>query len=780
MLTKQILRIIFSIVVCFQSNYSKAQCCDYLLSMHDTYGDGWNGGKLEVLINNLSIGIFSPSDFDSTVTISICTGDSLNLIYTGGDYENENAYELQDASWNLVFQDGPNPQTGQVFSSLGDCNTPLVPGSYPCTAIPIDTGQCILVDNTGLPASGINPNCANFVDGDLWLTMKVPESGNLSIETLAGSIDDTGVAVWTDTTCTNLRFLGCDDDGGTGYLSFLLLYDLTPGATIYIQAWKWGGGNGTFEICINDLGTVVFDSSALPIVMINTLGQVIDQDTKINCLMDIKYNGSGNITYVSDSANVYSGNIGIEIRGASSTSYPQLPYGFETRDSKDANNDVSILGMPEENDWVLLSNFNDRSLLKNLMGYKLFGEMGNYSVRAQLCEVLIDSSYKGIYVIGEKIKRDKNRVDIAKLTTADSLGNDLTGGYILQQNYWNAENSFQSNYSPIDHPGFDVHFVYEYPDYTEMLPIQKTYIASYVDSLETALYSPNFSDPTTGYRKYMDVKSFIDYFLVNEVARNADGFKKSVFFNKDKYSNGGKLKAGPVWDFDWAWKNIGGICSIYEGYDGAGWAHLNNDCFTDNYSTGWYVRLLQDSTFNNELRCTYEDYRQNILDTVRLFAYIDSMETLVQDAQARHFKKWPILGLGGSAPDFGIVATTYSAELDSLKHWIGIRLQWLDANMPGLCVTSSVQEASTSDAFRCYPNPANDYLIIDYVLSSPQIVTIRIFNALGMEVLASNKGIRETGHHTLALDTQNLGSGVYLIEFETGLFTTTKKIVIAK
>ncbi|MBK8555200.1 MAG: CotH kinase family protein [Lewinellaceae bacterium] len=512
--------------------------------------------------------------------------------------------------------------------------------------------------------------------------------------------------------------------------------------------------------------------------MINTLGQTIVGDAKVNCLMDIKYNGPGSITYVSDSPNVYSGNIGIEIRGSTSASYPQRPYGIETRDANGANNNVSILGMPAENDWVLLSNFNDRSLLKNLLAFKLFGEMGNYSVRAQLCEVLIDSAYKGIYVIGEKIKRDANRVNISKLTAVDTLGDELTGGYILQQNYWNGNNSFQSAYSPIDHPGFDVHFVYEYPDEFAIQSAQKEYIAAFIDSLETALYSPDFSDPVLGYRNYMDVKSFIDYFLVNEVSRNADGFKKSVFFNKNKYSKGGKLNAGPVWDFDWAWKNIGGTCSYYEGYTGAGWAHRNNDCNTDNYSTGWYVRLLQDSTFSNELRCTYEQYRQTVLDTTYLFAYIDSMGALVQNAQARHFQKWHILGISGPCPDYGTVATSYPAELDSLKRWIGIRIQWLDANIPGLCTASGATETTLSPVLNCYPNPANDYFYMDYDLPTAMKVSWHLYNYLGATVISSAPTILSAGKHSSRLETANLSPGIYILHFEIGTVVISQKIVV--
>ena len=767
------------LLLCLNFNNLSAQCCNYTLQMQDSYGDGWNGATIQVLINNTSIGTYSTNDYGDMLTFSVCDGDSLDLIYTAGTNDNENSYQLWDSTWNIVFQDGPTPSTGNVFSSVGDCNSTIMPGNHPCTAIPIDTG-CFFTSNIGFQSSYLTPNCGAYAGNDIWFSIQVPSSGNMSFETDFGDINDTGIAVWTGSTCSNTYIIGCDDDSGNGYYSFLLLNELTPGETIYIQVWKYGGGEGTFQLCVNDLGNVELQSSELPIVMINTLGQTIIENTKINCQMDIKYNGSGNVTYTNDSANVYSGNIGISIRGLTSASYPQHPYSIETRDSLGANNNVSILGMPTENDWVLLSNFNDRTLMKNLMSLKIFGEMGNYSPRAQLCEVIIDSVYQGIYVIGEKIKPDANRVDIAKLTLADTAGDDVTGGYILQQNYWNSSNSFQSNYSPIDHPGFDVHFVYEYPDANSILPLQKQYIASFIDSLETALYSTNFADPIIGYRKYMDVNSFIDYFLINELARSADGFKKSVFFHKDKNSNGGKLKAGPAWDFDWAWKNMDGVCSYFEGYSGAGWAHKINDCFTDNYSTGWYIRLFQDSTFSEQLRCTYEFYRQTIFDTSNLFNYIDGIRTLVQNSQARHFQKWPILGLSGPAPDFGPVASTYNAEIDSLKNWIGIRLQWLDANIPGLCTSTSVNEMNVSTKVNCYPNPANDCINVEYFLPSSMNTSIRLYDYLGSEVLTTIPTMENLGNHSLKLETNTLSNGVYILNFECGKDVISKKIIVLK
>jgi hypothetical protein len=730
----QAFKVALIVLFLFRYTGAESQDCTYTISMHDSYGDGWNGGYLSVFINDELAGNFYAANYGSSATFEIGNGDALELFYTPGSYEEENSYQLFDPAWNFLFGDGPNPQTGNVFSSTGDCDGTMLPGNHPCTAMQIDTG-CVVADNTGFPSSGLNAGCANYQGADIWFAMEVPASGNVSFITSNGGLTDTGIGVWTGDACTEIHVLGCDDDAGNDYYSFLSLYDLPPAEMLYIQVWGYGGATGSFQLCASDLGTVVLDSTELPLVMIHTLGQTIVENTKIDALMDMKFNGPGSITYVTDSSNVYSGNIGIEIRGATSAGYPQHPYSIETRTPDGENNNVPLLGMPEENDWLLLSNFNDRSLIRNTLAYKLFEEMGNYSVRTSLCEVLIDSAYKGIYVFCEKIKRDDERVDIAKLTPADTTGDDLTGGYILEQNYWNESNSFLSNYSPIDHPDFPVHFVYYYPRPDSILPVQKSYIASFIDSLETVLYSPDFADPVSGYRKYLDVKSFIDYFLVNELSRNNDGFKKSVYFNKDKNSNESKLKAGPVWDFDWAWKNMYG-CSIFENLDGSGWAHHINDCPTDNYSCGWYIRLFQDTTFTDELRCNYDYYRQTIFDTAYIFAYIDSVRSLVQNAQARHFQKWPILGMSGPAPEVGNIATTYNGELDTLKKWIKLRLEWLDENIPGFCPNVSIDDERRviKNELRYYPNPGNGNFHFEGYLDGANPMQMTIYDLAGKQI----------------------------------------------
>jgi hypothetical protein len=710
-----------------------AQCCDHHLLMQDSYGDGWNGGQLEVRINGTSVGVFAAAGEASTAVFTACTGDAIQLIYSSGDWENENTYQLVGTYGNVLFADGPEPATGTVFTGTADCSVVPLPGTVPCTALPIDTVDCVVTNNSGAPGSGFNPGCANYNGQDIWYAMPVPPSGNVLVSTAStGGLNDTGVALWTGPSCFSLALQGCDDDGGEGYFSRLTANELPAGQTLFIQVFGYGGGAGAFELCVEDLGVVQLDSTRLPIVLLHTQGQPIPYTGKITAQMEVMYNGPGTFTQVTDPSNEYNGTIGIGIRGATSAGYPQTPFSIETRNADGSNNNVPLLGMPAENDWALLSNYNDRSLVRNALATHLARAMGQYAPRMHLCEVLLDSAYRGIYVLAETIKRDNGRVDIARLDSIENTGEPRTGGYILEQNLWNPQNSFQSNYSPIDHPGFDVHFLYDYPEPDVITDAQKAYIASFVDTLETALYSSTFTDPATGYRAYLDVPSFINYFLVNELARNNDGFKKSVFFHKDRNSNDGKLKAGPVWDFDWAWKNLWG-CELFSNTDGSGWAHRINDCVTDNYSTGWAIRLMQDSTFANELRCTYEEHRTGVLSNASIHAWIDSVGTLVAEAQERHFQKWPILGVSGPAPEVLPCATTYAAELDTLKHWIDLRLAWLDANIPGLCQGVGVPDR-TAPEFTCLPNPSDGLVRFRGMLDADADWTLNIHDAVGRPV----------------------------------------------
>ncbi|MBK6754150.1 MAG: hypothetical protein IPG69_11300 [Flavobacteriales bacterium] len=161
--------------------------------MHDSYGDGWNGGFLEVRLNGTSIGTYAATGFGSTATFTVCNGDELELEYTAADWENENSYQLYGPFGSVIFADGPDPAEGVVSSSIGDCATIPGPGTVPCTALPIDTMDCVIADNSDAPGTGTDPGCANYQGGDIWYTMPIPASGNVSVSTFnTGGLNDTG------------------------------------------------------------------------------------------------------------------------------------------------------------------------------------------------------------------------------------------------------------------------------------------------------------------------------------------------------------------------------------------------------------------------------------------------------------------------------------------------------------------------------------------------------------------------------------------------------------
>ncbi|HYG50663.1 MAG TPA: CotH kinase family protein, partial [Flavobacteriales bacterium] len=453
---------------------------------------------------------------------------------------------------------------------------------------------------------------------------------------------------------------------------------------------------------------MVFTDSDLPIVVLDTRGQTILDDPRIVIDMGIIYNGPGVRNYMTDPFNEYNGEINIELRGSSSAGFPKQSYSLETQDTNDVALDVSIFGMPSENDWVLYPPYTDKSLLQNFLTYELGRLQGHWAPRCRYVELVVNGDYRGIYIFMEKIKRDNNRVDIAKLTPDDISGDDVTGGYILKiDKFTGGGDSFTSNFEPYAGAWQEIYFQYHDPKLSEMVTQQTNYIQTYVNDFETALDGPTFTDAVTGYPNYIEPMSFIDYFIMNEVSRNVDGYRLSTFFYKAKDSDGGKLHMGPLWDFNIAWGNAdycdGGLTS--------GWAYqFNSVCSGDWYQIPfWWEKLLTDSNFTNQLKCRWEFLRNYSLNTAYLMNMIDSLALMLDESQVRNYQRWPILGTYVWPNNY--IGTTYSDEVGYFKIWLTARLTWLDNNMPGNCNAIGIVEENTTEFFT-FPNPATDVIYI--------------------------------------------------------------------
>ncbi len=498
---------------------------------------------------------------------------------------------------------------------------------------------------------------------------------------------------------------------------------------------------------------VEYETSNLPIIHINTEGQNIVDEPKIMAKMQVINNANG-INHFKDTVFEYDGDIGIEIRGNTAQMFPKKSYTIETRLSDGSNNNVELLGLPKENDWVLHGPYSDKSLMRNALAYHIGNGMGNWNPHNRFVEVTINNEYRGVYLLVEKIKIDKNRVDIATLKPEDIAGDQLTGGYIFsidrqQEGSWNSPyigrtGTYWTTFSYID------------PKYDELNDTQRDYLRNYVTQFEDVLYGNNFKDPVSGYRAFIDVESFIDYLFITEISRDIDGYRVSVFFHKDKDSKDGKIKLSPFWDYNLCFGNAnfyGG--GTIEGWtaDGIGRGDQGNEI------PFWWERFSEDPYFQTTLKYRWNDLRAEVLSDNSVHHFIDSVHYLLRDAQMRNFEKFDILG-NFVWPNVN-VGQTYENEVGYLKNWMTERMKWLDAQFAQ--IVPSYPHTATDDiladlSVQVQPNPFTDRFEIRFNLQTPGDVRLVVTNILGKTVYTEAKsGL--TGNQSFELDNQKLGNG---------------------
>lgn len=409
----------------------------------------------------------------------------------------------------------------------------------------------------------------------------------------------------------------------------------------------------------------------LPIARVTTLGgQEILDDPKIEAELQLQQQGQ----------TLFTGRIGIEIRGQSSQMFPKKQYGFETRNEQNEGIDVSLLGFPEEEDWIFHAPYSDKSLMRNALIYDLSRAIGRYTTRVQYIDFYLNGRYDGLYLLMEKLKRDSNRIDLNNLKEDENTGEDLTGGYILKidkESEYTTQNMFESRFDPpLATAGQQIRFLYEDPDPDDITPAQREYISNYVHNFEAALASENFADPELGYAAYIDVDSFVDFFLLNELAQNVDGFRLSTWLVKDKNE---KLAMGPIWDFNLAFGNAnycGGNATDVWTYQ------FNQRCSGDFWLVPfWWSRLLEDPNFKTKVKERWQALRADAFAEQAIMGRIDAYVDQLSETNniTNNFARWPVLGAYVWPNDF--IGATYEQEIDYLKGFISQRLNWLDAQI---------------------------------------------------------------------------------------------------
>ncbi|MDG1794708.1 MAG: CotH kinase family protein [Flavobacteriaceae bacterium] len=453
----------------------------------------------------------------------------------------------------------------------------------------------------------------------------------------------------------------------------------------------------------------------------------IPDEPKVLGTMKLIFRPDGTRNYLTDITNDsflnYNGRIGIELRGSSSQVLEKKPYGFTTLlADDDSNNNVSLLGFPSENDWVLNSLAYDPSMIRDYLSYQLASNMGNYAPRVKYIEVIVNDDYKGVYILTEKIKRDSDRVNLKKIKDSDNSLPEVTGGYIIKADKttggdevaWTMPNS----------SGWYTDFLHHYPK-TENISSQQTdYIKNVFTDLETNSENTSIAN---GYPSIIDVPSFVDYMIMAEIASNPDSYQFSTFFHKDR---GGKLRAGPVWDYNLSYGND---LFVFE-FDRSFYDLWQFEF--DNSGAKFWKDLFYNDTFNCYLAKRWFELTttNQPLNYSTITSLIDEFVSLLSESQVRELQRWP------PQEDWPTVADQ-TENIAAMKIWIQNRIDWIDSNIGSFsnCLNVSVPDLVIS---KIHYNPQDDEAA---GFSSKELEFIEITNNSNQNINLTGFYIRELG-----------------------------------
>jgi len=479
--------------------------------------------------------------------------------------------------------------------------------------------------------------------------------------------------------------------------------------------------------------TILSDSN-LPIMLITTdidpqtnLPAEIPDEPKVLGTMQLIYRPDGTRNYLTDSTNEsylnYDGRIGIELRGSSSQALDKKPYGFTTLlEDDDSNNNVSLLGTPSENDWVLNSLAYDPSMIRDYLSYTLASNMGNYAPRVAYIEVVVNGDYKGVYFLTEKVKRDSDRVNLKKIADDENSFPELTGGYIVKADKTTGGDEIA--WTMPNYGGWDTNFLHHYPKTEDITNEQDNYIENVFYDL-AAQTNPANTSIVDGYPSMIDIPSFVDYMLMAEFASNPDSYQFSTYFHKDR---GGKLRAGPIWDYN---LSFGNDLFVF-GFDRSFFDVWQFDF--ENRGAKFWRDLYQDETFN----CYLAKRWFELIEANQTFNYltisnlIDSYVALLSESQERELQRWP------PQEDWPTVADQAQNILE-MKDWIQERINWMSTNIGSSanCMDVPVPDLVIS---KIHYNPMEDS-----GYSSKELEFIEITNTSNQSIDLTGYYIRELG-----------------------------------
>ncbi|WP_433686855.1 CotH kinase family protein [Micromonospora carbonacea] len=365
--------------------------------------------------------------------------------------------------------------------------------------------------------------------------------------------------------------------------------------------------------------------------------------------------------------------IGYHLRGTSSSLFDKAPYRVEFRDNEDDDADYPVLGMPAESDWVLRGPYTDKALIREALTFDLARQLGYQAPRYAFVEFYLNvadrplgaEDYQGVYMIVETIKNAKNRLDLKELDPDDVTLPAISGGYIFKFEWLTAE---EPTLECVGRPATCWHYL-EVVDPSPLQPEQQAWLTGHLQQFNDLMQSRSFADPTTGYPAWIDVGSFVDSLILNELTRNFDAYARSSYFYKDR---GGKITAGPLWDLDITYGVGGG-----DNLETAGWQYEQPRWPKPN---NWINRLVTDPAFVGLVRARWAELRRGPLSGAQLDARFAAITAPLVNAAERNFQRWPNLTTEKIGPIVTPTADTWQGQVRYMRDWMTERMAWLDSS----------------------------------------------------------------------------------------------------
>lgn len=430
------------------------------------------------------------------------------------------------------------------------------------------------------------------------------------------------------------------------------------------------------QACTHDEAEVEF-CTHLPIVMIETGGQTLDiqrvgvgkysyrKSSEIMAQVKV-FDSQSTYNHLTDEAAIQV-QANVRYRGNSSINFDKKSYKLEfIHENLSKNRDENVLGMGKNDEWLLNGPFLDKTLIRNYMCLNIAGEIMGDAPDVRFCEVFVDGVYKGVYVAMESIAKATERVDIASYKKGDPFTSyivraDRQRGLPEELNNFTKYANRMGKYTALE---------VIYPKEAIALPELKTFIEHDFSKFEKSLYSFDYDEDKYGYKKFIDLESFVDYFIINEFFKNYDAGAFSTYFYKDIR---GKLHIGPVWDFNNAADNFMEIALDEKGMQ---MVHRT-----------WYFMLTKDEDFVEAVIKRYHNLREGWLGEEFLLNYIDETVAFLGDAILRNNEVWGYsfdpekVAENNRLMPIGRNVTSYEEGIRQLKDFIIQRGRWMDQHI---------------------------------------------------------------------------------------------------